>query len=113
MARSTRSIQWIRAARRDFDEFPRSVREHALDALTAVAEGAHPPIAKPLAGFAAGVLELVLRGRGAAYRVVYVLHLGPDVWVVHAFQKKSKSGIATPKSEIDLIREPIKRLREL
>lgn len=46
------------------------------------------------------------------FRVVYVLQLGEDIWVVHAFQKKSKKGIATPKHEIDLVRERIKRLKE-
>jgi phage-related protein len=64
-------------------------------------------IAKPLKGFGAGVLELALRFHGDAYRVVYALRLGGGdaVWVVHAFQKKSKTGIKTPKAEIDLIHE--------
>jgi phage-related protein len=55
---------------------------------------------------------LVLKERGDAYRVVYELQCGDDVWVVHAFQKKSKIGIATPKHEIDVVRERIKRLKE-
>ena len=46
------------------------------------------------------------------YRVVYALQIGEDIWVVHAFQKKSKQGIATPKPEIDLVKERIKRLKE-
>jgi phage-related protein len=50
--------------------------------------------------------------RGDAYRVVYVLQIDDDIWVVHAFQKKSKTGLATPKREIDLVRERIKRLKE-
>jgi len=58
-------------------------------------------------------MELALRYRGDAFRVVYALRLGPDVWVVHAFQKKSTSGIATPKPEIDLIIDRLKRLKEL
>ena len=58
------------------------------------------------------MFELALRQRRDAYRVVYALQLGDDIWVVHAFQKKSKSGIATPKAEIDLINERIKRLKE-
>jgi phage-related protein len=49
---------------------------------------------------------------GDAYRVVYALQIGEDIWVVHAFQKKSKQGIATPKPEIDLVKERIKRLKE-
>jgi phage-related protein len=58
---------------------------------------------KPLVGFGSGVLELALAFRGDAYRVVCAVLLGPDVWVIHAFQKKSKSGIKTPKQELDLI----------
>jgi phage-related protein len=69
-------------------------------------------MAKPLSGLGSGVWELAIKSRGDAWRVVYVLQLGEDIWVVHAFQKKSKHGIATPKMEIDLIRERIKRLRE-
>ncbi len=71
-----------------------------------------PDVAKALTGLGSGVLELALRHRGDAYRVVYVLQLGSAIWIVHAFQKKSKSGIATPKHEIDLVRERLKRLKE-
>ena len=72
-----------------------------------------PGMAKPLKGFGSGVLELALRHRGEAYRVVYAVQIGADVWVVHAFQKKSKSGIKTPKAEIDLVAERLKRLKEM
>ena len=81
-------------------------------ALTVIAEGGHPDIAKPLTRLGSGVLELALKHRGDAYRVVDALQIGAHIWVVHAFQKKSKSGIATPKAEIDLIRERLKRLKE-
>ena len=56
--------------------------------------------------------ELAIRTRGDAFRVVYALQLADAIWVVHAFQKKSKSGIATPRTEIDLVRERLKRLKE-
>ncbi|WP_206378743.1 type II toxin-antitoxin system RelE/ParE family toxin [Sphingomonas paucimobilis] len=55
---------------------------------------------------------MAIKERGDAFRVIYALQLDDDIWVVHAFQKKSKSGIATPKQEIDLVRERIKRLKE-
>lgn len=71
-----------------------------------------PAIAKPLANVGSGVWELVLRERGDAYRIVYALQLGEAIYIVHAFQKKSKSGIATPRAEIDLVAERIKRLKE-
>jgi len=83
-----------------------------MTALTVVAEGATPDIAKPLRGLGSGVWELAIKSRGDAFRVVYALQLGDDIWIVHAFQKKSKKGIATPKYEIDLVRERVKRLKE-
>jgi len=84
-----------------------------LRALTIVAEGGHPDIAKPLTGLGSGVFEIALRFRGGAYRVVYGVQLGDDVWVIHVFQKKSKTGIETPRHEIDLVRERLTRLKEM
>ena len=81
-------------------------------ALTVIADGGHPDIAKPLHGLGSGVLELALKHRGDAFRVVYALQIGTDVWVIQAFQKKSGSGISTPRAEIDLVRERLKRLNE-
>ena len=112
MARNTRPIQWIKAARKDFEDFPPGARDALLDGLTAVADGGHPSIAKPLTGLGSGVMELALRHRGDAFRVVYALQIGADIWVIHCFQKKSKSGIATPKQDIDLVRDRIRRLTE-
>jgi phage-related protein len=103
--RNTRPIVWMKAARRDFEDFPDRARDRLLDALTVVAEGGMPPMAKPLSGFGSGVLD--------AFRVVYAVQLGADVWVIHAFQKKSKTGIKTPKHEIDLIHARLRRLKEI
>jgi phage-related protein len=103
----------MKAARRDFEDFPQGARDDLLDALTSVAEGGHPSIAKPLTGFDPGVMELALRHRGDAFRVVYALRIGANIWVIHAFQKKSKSGIATPRQEIDLVRDRLKWLKEI
>ena len=113
MSIATRRISWIKAAKRDFDAFPRNARDRFFDSLTVVASGGMPSLAKPLKGFSTGVLELAMQHRGDAYRVVYALRIDPDIWIVHAFQKKSKSGIKTPKTDIDLITERLKRLREL
>ena len=113
MARPTRrTISWIKAARKDFEAFPARAIDRALDALTIIADGGTPDLAKPLTGLGAGVWELAIRERGDAYRVVYALQLGEDIWVVHAFQKKSTKGISTPRHEIDLVRDRIKRLKE-
>ena len=113
MVRDTRPVSWSKAARRDFEGFPAGAQDEMLRALTIVAEGGHPDIAKPLKSLGSGVLELALRFRGDAYRVVYAVQFGGDVWVVHAFQKKSKTGIKTPEREIDLVRERLRRLKEM
>ena len=110
--RNARPVNWVKGALRDFRQFPEATQVKAVEALTIIADGAMPGIAKPLAGLGTGVWELALRERGDAYRVVYALQLGEAIYVVHAFQKKSKSGIATPKAEIDLVAERIKRLKE-
>jgi phage-related protein len=112
MTIKTRPISWIKRAQKDFEAFPKEAQTEFATALTIVAGGGHPDLAKPLHGFGSGVLELALKHRGDAYRVVYALQIGQDVWVIHAFQKKSKSGIATPKAEIDLIEERLKCLKE-
>ncbi|HEV7264162.1 MAG TPA: type II toxin-antitoxin system RelE/ParE family toxin [Falsiroseomonas sp.] len=108
----TRPISWVKAARKDFDKFPEGAQRDMARALTIVAEGGFPDIAKPLNGFGPGVLELALKHRTDAYRVVYAVQIDQDIRVLHAFQKKSKSGIKTPKTEADLILERLKRLRE-
>ncbi len=71
-----------------------------------------PDSAKPLTGFGSGVMELALRQRGEAVLVVYALQIANDIWIIHAFQKKSKSGIKPPKQEIDLIHDRLKRLKD-
>ena len=113
MIRRTRPISWIKAARREFDTFPESARSICLAALTIAAEGGKADLAKPMTGLGSGVFEIALRHRGNAFRVVYAVQIGDDLWVVHAFQKKSTQGIKTPKHEIDLIRDRLKQLKEI
>jgi phage-related protein len=111
--RDTRPINWLKGAQRDFEDFPQGAQIELSRALTILAEGRMPDIAKSLTGLGIGVMELALRYRGDAFRVVYALQIADDIWVVHAFQKKSKTGIKTPRQEIDLIRDRLKRLREM
>ena len=68
---------------------------------------------KANARLGSGAFEIALLFRGDAVRVVYALQLGEEIWVIHAFQKKSTQGIKTPKREIDLIKDRLKRLKEL
>jgi phage-related protein len=110
--KKTRPISWIKAARKDFEKFPEDVQDDALSALTIAAEGGKSDNVKPLKGIDGGVLEIILKHRGDAFRVVYAVQIGDDIWVIHAFQKKSKTGIKTPKLEIDLIRDRLKKLNE-
>ena len=112
MLKPSRPISWIKAAQKDFAGFPQGVQLELARALAILARGEMPDIAKPLSGFGAGVMEFALRHRGDAFRLVYALQIDTDIWVLHAFQKKSKSGISTPKYETDLIAERLKRLRE-
>jgi len=107
-----RSISWLRPAWCDFQDFPESVRRQIAFGLDRAAEGGKADNAKPLHGFEGGVFEITADDRSGTYRVVYALKIGLDIWVIHAFQKKSVRGVKTPQREIDLIRERIKRLRE-
>lgn len=111
--RDTRPVSWVKAARKDFEDFPKDAQDKVLDILTSAADVGLPSNAKPLKGLGAGVYEVALRHRTDAYRAVYTVQFADALWVVHAFQKKFKSGIKTPKQEIDLILERIKRLKEL
>ena len=76
------------------------------------AEGGKADIAKPLRGLGSGVMEIAVRHRTDAWRVVYVTEIAGRLWVLHAFRKKSKTGVQTPKMEIDLVRVRLGRLRE-
>jgi phage-related protein len=112
MSRDTREIAWIRAARKEFGKFPVPAQRIMARALTVAAEGGKADISKPMKGFGSGVFEIALPYRSDAYRMVYAVQIDEAIWVVHAFQKKSTTGIKTPQKEIDLIRERIKRLKE-
>lgn len=107
-----RRIAWVKGALKDFETFPEAARERIMFALRMAAGGGKADIAKPLKGLGAGIFEIALRHRGDAFRAVYAVQIGDDIWVLHAFQKKSKSGIETPKPDIDLVRERIRRLKE-
>jgi phage-related protein len=113
MSQITRPISWIKAALKDFETFPEGARWIILAALTIAAEGGKTDIARPMHGIGSGVFEIALPFRGDAYRMVYAVRLAEEIWVVHAFQKKSTRGIKTPKGEVDLTKDRLKRLREI
>lgn len=110
---ASKPLHWIGTSRDDLREFPKDVKRSVGVALRAAQEGSKAPYAKPLKGFGdAGVLEIVDDFDGDTYRAVYTVRFAGFVFVLHAFQKKSKSGIATPKNEIDKVKQRLKRAME-
>ena len=106
-------MRWVGSSKEDLSAFPEEVRRRVGGALWDAQLGLKAPYAKPLEGFGgAGVLEVVDDYDGDTYRAVYTVLFAGVVYVLHAFQKKSKSGIATPKREMDLIGQRLKRARE-
>jgi phage-related protein len=100
-----RSLEWVGSSRRDLRAFPRQARREIGVALYAAQQGETDPAAKPLKGFGgASVMEIVSEDQRGAWRAVYTIRFAEAVYVLHAFQKKSKRGIATPKQEIELIK---------
>ena len=108
----SREIAWVKAARRAFEEFPIAVQRRMARALDVAARGEMAEITKPLRGLGSGVFEIALAYRSDAYRAIYAVKLGAPVWVIHAFQKKSRTGVKTPRQDVELIRQRLRRLQE-
>lgn len=107
-------ISWVGSSRRDIRGFPQVVRREIGQALYAAQVGETDPSAKPLKGFGGGsVLEVVARHDGDTWRAVYTVRFAEAVYVLHAFQKKSRRGIATPKREMDLVRQRLTEAERL
>jgi phage-related protein len=97
-------VSWIGSSYKDFREFPVPVQDAMGYALYQAQIGLKHGSAKPLKGFGgAGVLELVADHVGDTFRAVYTVKFATAVYVLHAFQKKSKSGIKTPSEDTELI----------
>jgi phage-related protein len=106
-------VRWVGSSRRDLRDFPEEVRRRVGGALWDAQPGLKAGYAKPLSGFGgAGVLEVVDDFDGDTYRAVYTVRFRGVVYVLHAFQKKSKHGVAVPRSDLDLIEQRLKRARE-
>jgi phage-related protein len=106
-------VEWISSSRDDLRQFPEDVQQMIGFALYRAQLGKKHPDAKPLKGFkGSGVLEIVENFDGDTYRAVYTVKFEGIVYVLHAFQKKSKHGIATPKQDLDLIEARLKRAKE-
>jgi phage-related protein len=102
-------VHWIASSRKDLRKFPKPVRTTVGQALFDAQTGKKHPDAKPLKGFGgAGVLEVIEDDSGSTYRAVYTVKFAGVVYVLHAFQKKSKAGIKTPAEEIEKVRARLK-----
>jgi phage-related protein len=112
MPELVRRISWLKAARKEFEAFPAGVQIDMLTALTEAARGRKADIAKPFKGVGSGVFEIAVKHRGDAFRAIYAVQIGEDLWVVDAFQKKSTRGIKTPQVDVNRIKERLKRLKE-
>jgi phage-related protein len=103
-------VVWIGTSRSDLSAMPEEVQADFGYALYVAQQGAAHRKSKPLKGFGGGgVVEIVSDHRGDAYRCVYTVRSAGSIYVVHAFQKKSKRGRETPKAAVELIKQ---RLRE-
>lgn len=104
-----RPLYWAASTAKDLADFPEDVKDVFGYAFHLAQIGGRHPDAKPLKGFGgAGVLEVVTDDAAGTFRGVYTVRYSDAVYVVHVFQKKSKSGIATPKRDVELIESRLK-----
>jgi phage-related protein len=108
-----RPLVWLGDSRRNIQAFPPGAQKLIGDELQFVQFGGMPKDAKPFKGLGSGVFEIALAYETNAYRAVYAVQLGTKIYVLHAFQKKSKSGIKTPQKDIDLIKRRYKEAKDL
>jgi phage-related protein len=109
-----KKVIWVGSSRRDLRTFPEPVRDHIGYALYVAQRGGKHRDAKTLSGFGgAGVVEVVSDYRGDAFRAVYTLRFARSLFVLHAFQKKSKTGRETPQREMELIRRRLREAEEI
>jgi phage-related protein len=108
-----RPVVWLGNSKKNLRGFPDGAQKLPDDELQLIQFGGMPKDAKPFKGVGSGVLEIALRYASDAYRVVLAVQIGRRIYVLHAFQKKSKKGIETPKPEVDLIEKRYTEAQEL
>ena len=113
MTTNRKPLFWLGSSRRNLKDFPKEVKDIMGYALHFAQQDKKHPDAKPLKGFGgANVLEVVENHDGDTFRAVYTVRFAGVIYVLHAFQKKSRKGIATPKSDIDLIKQRLKQAED-
>jgi phage-related protein len=108
-----RPVVWLGDSKKSIREFPDGAQKLLGDELQLMQFGGMPRDAKPFKGVGSGVLEIALRHASEAYRVVVALQIGSRIYVLHAFQKKSKKGIETPRRDVELIKRRYAEAQEL
>lgn len=108
-----RPVVWLGSSKKNIRDFPKGAQKLLGDELQLIQFGGMPKDAKPFKGVGSGVLELALRYAKDAYRVVLAVQIGRRIYVLHAFQKKSKRGIETAKRDVDLIKKRYTEAQEL
>ena len=111
MRDNTKPVHWLGDSLKNLRCFPEDVQSDVGHGLYLVQCGLMPANAKPLTGIASGVFELVARFDGDTYRTVYAVKIGDSIYVLHAFQKKSKSGIKTPPQDVAMIKTRLNEAR--
>lgn len=100
-----RPLIWLGNTRKNIQSFPEEVKKLIGDELQIIQFGGMPKNAKPFKGVGSGIIEIAIRHDKDAYRCVQALQLDQNIYILHAFQKKSKKGIKTPKKDVDLIKK--------
>lgn len=109
-----RSLLWLGSSRKDLRGFPAPVRREIGMALYTAQRGGTDPAAKPMKGFGgSSVIEIVADFRGGTWRAVYTVRFAEAIYVLHAFQKKSKRGIETPVQELEVVRSRLLQAERL
>ena len=111
-AAGERPLHWVGSSNKDLLTFPEQVVDNVGYALGAVQHGGHPRSAKPWKGLGPGVHEIVEDDGSGTFRAVYTVRFRMAIYVLHAFQKKSPSGVRTARTDIELIEDRLKSARE-
>ena len=108
-----RPVRWMGNSKKNLLKFPSEVQKMIGDELQFIQFGGMPKDAKPFKGVGSGVFEIAVKYDKEAYRTVVAVQLGDFIYVLHAFQKKSKKGISTPKEDVDLIKQRLADAKEI
>ncbi len=112
LAKGEKPLDWVGSSKKDFLAFPEPVKDDMGNALGLAQFGGTHPSAKPWKGQGPGVFELVESHDGNAYRAVYTVRFAKAVYVLHAFQKKSSTGIRTAQGDVDLFARRLKAAQQ-